>query len=302
MPVGFLTKKMQAKLSDVNFSKGDIENKKPNIDQTLKESILSTDPDFEVMLLDRNRFTLEIPSHLYSQILHADFYHGLKRIKQLERETSILKKSENNSAWLLVSAYYTSFFTSLEICKILGLFNITLNINQQEHISNIAIGGNRGNFVDSSPVTLLGQSKASTDSNRVIITFTNGGKNKPHQLAWNNLSSATRQLSNSSVKDTAELRVNKLFSGLLGSTPSSRWPQPSFIRNKWNYSSPKYYSDFGKSNIKKHQNILANYKDSKIWAKKNSNSPDEANQAASIAFLYTMLTCSIDNIKDTILF
>jgi hypothetical protein len=185
MPINHIVDLVGKKLSEINYSKDNLAVT-PSFNGVLKQSLLQGDPEFKIKLINKSQFTVEIPSSAYSEMLYTDFFYGLQRIQKLQDEIEFQKSLPESSAWLIVTTYYASFFSAIELSKVLGRFNLNLDSSQQEVLANQSTEGIHSNFITGSSVSFVGQACASTNWDLVKITFSSGG-GKPHKLAWDNL-------------------------------------------------------------------------------------------------------------------
>ena len=297
MPIKYLVNLTSKTLSSIGYSTENVIDP-PNLNTTLKQSLIEGDPNFKIKTTNKSQFTVEIPNSTYSEMIYADFHFGYKRISKLCEEVEKQIKSGNTSAWLIVTTYYASFFAAIEISKILGRFNLNLNKSQQESILNNSIGGCGAPFLSESSVTLVGQMKPSTQYDFTTISFSNS-RGKPHKLAWDNLYFYLKSISPNSK--SKEYLCQQRFLDIIGPNSKSKWPKPSETRNDWNYFNPKYFTEYGEELTKQHKSIIGNYRKSINWASTRNLFPTEQNKASSLAFIYTNLILTINNIKDKIL-
>jgi hypothetical protein len=265
--------------------------KTPSGAWTLKSTIINGHADVDIK--SHHSFEVSITKQQFSECLYTDFYYGYERIlKQNNCLPVLLKENNTPTAWALVTAYYSAFFAAIEIGKILGRLNTYL---EQSHCSQIQ-GNSSHSFQGKLDAgNYLGSARLDTHQGYVMIRFNSSGE-RPHLMAWKNLSEMFSISEGRSLSSTRQQQV-KLFKEIISNDSKSRWPTPSEVRNQWNYSKTNYYGSLGEE----YANVFAKQALSKkacySWAANKRLSPDEKNIASSIAFINTVLLDVIENIK-----
>lgn len=223
----------------------------------LKETIIS-DPIISLTVNDEGIFeaseeyqgihTTNAPAICEARLI--DYILGSRRVKAQYRNLLSSKESDVNSAWLIVTAYYTAFFSAIELCRLYGVFPMYLDKSDLASISGRAKGSaeqkqilrqREGNF--------LGRLSGSK------ITFQPNGS-QPHQSAWNELSSILNRVS----KESDAPEIVSIFRILKS---ERQWINPSTLRNNWNYKRPDHFVNGSLAvNFRK---LLGNTKGTQSW-------------------------------------
>jgi len=257
----------------------------------VKDYIASLNDD--VNILENNVFEVNIDIKNYNEIIFTETYHGSMRISRQFDAISALASSPNApKAWLLVTVYYHSFFCANLIARLLGRYSCYFAKEQISSIISSADNPDRyhldhGNYVGH---------YISINNNSVKLKFRNEG-DRPHHTAWKNL--CDKFTLNQEIVDPDRLNRIKLFKDIIN-TGSNRWPVPSEVRNKWNYSDVLLFSKTGDNIAKEFCSMLEQRKDIS-WASNRRIQPDHKNIVASVAYVSSTLNRSIDVIKNKIL-
>ncbi len=223
----------------------------------LKETII-TDPIISLKVNDDGIFeasedyqgvsTTHAPAICEARLI--DYILGSRRVKAQYRNLLSSKESDVNSAWLIVTAYYTAFFSAIELCRLHGIFPIHLDKSDLASISDRAEGSDEqkkqlrlreGNF--------LGRLSGSK------ITFYPNGS-QPHQSAWTELNNILSKVSRES--DCPE--IVSIFRILKS---ERQWINPSTLRNNWNYKRADHFVNGSLAiNFRK---LLGNTKGTQNW-------------------------------------
>src|SRR6185369_11322484 len=87
-----------------------------------KNYITSMDDDIEIVA--ENSFEVIIDESEYNEILFAETKHGVVRInRQYEAVKAISRCKQSPRAWLLVTAYYHSFYCAILVSRLLGRYS-----------------------------------------------------------------------------------------------------------------------------------------------------------------------------------
>ncbi len=233
MPVNFIKNPILHNLSRVGFRRVDYDFK-PHIRDTLKETLL-TGEGIDLVIFSEREFELKVPEHLYSKIIATDFYFSFQKVQ--EHMKSFLGSSVKHlpTPWLIVGAYYSAFYSAVELGRLFGIYNLYL---KKEHCDSITsyVEGNlkidRGNYIGI----------VNTEVDKYIsIRFSSREKSPPHDLAWQNILKIITQNNISDVRDS-KVELLKLWKSILNSS-NPLINTPNNVRNDWNYSFPNSYSE-----------------------------------------------------------
>ncbi|MHB8090535.1 MAG: hypothetical protein ACYDH8_02825 [Syntrophales bacterium] len=251
--------------------------------------------DEDINIVDQNSFEVFIKLDEYNQIIFNETKYGLIRIsRQRDAIHALSANKESPKAWLIVTAYYHSFFSAILISRLLGRFSCYFS---QTEISNIRCSASNSARIDLCPGNYVGYYVSCKD-NSVRIRFKYEG-DKPHFTAWKNLCDKVQADAHTSISDTGRRNRIQLFRSILNDSVRS-WPLPSDIRNKWNYSDISLYSKKGDDIASEFAVFLGNNKDLE-WASRRRLEHNEKNVATSIAFISSTLRRTLDICEKKIL-
>lgn len=232
MPVNFIKNPILQNLDRVGFKRVD-KDFTPHPRDTLKE-ILLTGEGVDVTIFSEREFELKISERLYSKIIATDFYFSYQKVQKHMK--SFLGPSVKHlpETWLIVGAYYSAFYSAIELSRLFGIYNLYLKKEHCNSIASYVAGDNkidRGNYIG----------VVSADIDKYIsIRFSSKEKSPPHELAWSNLLNILNKHNINDVRDT-KVEILKLCKSILNSS-STMISTPNNVRNDWNYSFPNAYS------------------------------------------------------------
>lgn len=259
---------------------------------TIKNILSDTSAHQNVLFMSSSLFQVTIATGEYAQAIFNDLYFGYVRISEQCKNLDHLLKSDAKPAWVLVTAYYASYFMVTDISKANGRF--VINLSEQDLIgilstqpqsfrSTVAIEANNPFFVTVEHGQMSGE---------ITLTLKKSSP-KPHQIAWSNFS----QIANKMKIDDDRLIYLALLKSIISSEDSG-WESPSKVRNTWNYSQSNLFGDKGFEIGKKFNSIIKSPKSTFGWARNNNLKPSSENLAASIAYIYHTLKLSHQAIID----
>lgn len=206
----------------------------------------------------------------------TDFLLGGARVKAHYNDLIKLKTNRANVVWLLVTAYYCSFFSAVEILKLHDRIPISLDTEDLAILRYRANGPSHAQFFQNSPVNFSGRMKAGK------IVFDSSGE-KPHGAVWGAMTSVLRTAF--AKYDWPEV---KKYLELVDS-PSRN---PSHIRNKWNYKRADYFGSEGERLGQEFRKIVCNHAAASGWISR-ANLDSDQSEACSIAALCELSATAI---------
>lgn len=253
---------------------------------TIKSLLVNDRIDMEVTFISSSVFHITLPSGDYNQAIFNDLYFGLIRIEEQCKNLEYLIKSDAQAAWLLVTAYYASYFMVNDISKANGRF--TTNLNQLEYESILATQPKsfRDTITAESNNPFYVLVEHGDMSGEIQLTLRKSSP-KPHQVAWSNFSQIANKIKISDDRLTYLLLLKSIVS-----PEDNGWEYPSNVRNAWNYSQPNYFGDKGSEIAKTFCSIIKSPESTFKWARNNNLKPTYENLAASIAYVYHTLRLS----------
>lgn len=198
----------------------------------------------------------------------TDFLLGGARVKTHYNDLIKLRDNRASVVWLLVTAYYCSFFSAIEILKTHDRIPLSLDTEDLATLKYRASGPSHAVFFQNPPANFSGRIKAGK------IVFDSSGE-KPHSAVWAAMHSVLR----TTFSKYAWPEVGKYIE-LVGS-PSRN---PSQIRNKWNYKRADYFGAEGERLGQEFRKLLCNNDAANRWIVR-SYLDSEQSEACSIAAL-----------------
>ncbi|MBN1009096.1 hypothetical protein [Amphritea pacifica] len=178
MPVTLFKDVISDRLSEFGFTRDPIETP-PDPGNVLKERILSGDK-VEIDIINDERFILTISESQYSRILSSSYWYSMQKVREQRRLIDTHNVRSLPLAWLLVTAYYSAFYSAVELSRLFGLYNLNLTQDQSSSVvgnSNSSIVLKKGTFSGAIEYELK-------DAVRIIFSRQDV---KPHELAWKNM-------------------------------------------------------------------------------------------------------------------
>ncbi|HMN14376.1 MAG TPA: hypothetical protein PKD55_18825 [Bellilinea sp.] len=246
-----------------------------------KNYILAMYDDIEI--IDENSFEVSIDENDYNEILFTEAKHAINRInRQYEVLKVISNCKELPKAWLLVSTYYHSFYCAILISRLLGRYSCYFDNKEISTIVKSATNTSKSKIDHGNYVGYC----IFTPSRGVKIRFKIEG-DKPHFTAWKNLhDKLTTKVIKGEVKADRLNRIN-LFKKIINEHVRS-WPQPSDVRNHWNYSDMSLYSEKGDNIARELSTFIDSTRDIE-WASRKNLYPEDKNISNSIGFISSTL-------------
>lgn len=241
----------------------------------------------ELHLIDNgNYYNGEINCDSFKEALYNDLKFGITRFNEQRNNVTHLIDKNAQPAWILISAYYASFFACNEISKLMGSFII--NFSRDEYSQFLANSAGQVNVapngIEDNNSFHVKVSQGDT-VNFIKLKFSKCAS-KPHKVAWSNICSILE-----SQIDHESCALHKdLFLSICDSSNRSGWKLPSTIRNEWNYTYSNYYGDKGSELADVFLSIIKNSGSTMKWANNIQIQPHEKNIVGSIAFIYHTLS------------
>ncbi len=266
----------------------------------VKECILAGN-GVDVTVLDEKSFSVNIQAERYYEALATSFFYSYEKISRQRVALDLLiadKKSPG--AWMLVTAYYQAFYAAIELSRLMGIYNTSLDQNHLSRINEINKSSQKlscdGVFVGS--VDYLGPL-----SNAITIRFSKNSKTKPHSLAWSNLRSQLNK--NDLIKNTDIIRQSRILTlkEIIDEKLNRNWPTPSILRNDWNYALLDAYSNAGDEKTSKLRYVLEgkDFTKVKYWADNRKRYTADDSSIISLGYVCIILETVLENIKSKLL-
>lgn len=218
-----------------------------------------------------------------SEARFTDFLLGASRVKTHYQDLIKAKEAHISSAWLLVTAYYCSFFACIEILKINDRIQLGFDPEDLRIMQPRATGIDKAAFFQGNTLNFIGQMQA----NKIVFESTGA---KPHTAAWQQLNGILGSIYKG--KSWGEIEILKRML----SDPTLN---PSRIRNNWNYKRPDYFGTAGEKFGIHFKKLLGNPKGASDWLTRNGVSAAQ-DDSGRIAALCEYLAPSIIDAYDRI--
>lgn len=252
----------------------------------LKYAILN-EPSINIEVISNTSFAIyegtsilpDINGHILAEARICEFVMGARRVASQYSNVEKALKSSISSPWLIVTAYYCSFFAVNEISRMLDRIPIGLDPTDLESLRTRLTGDEA-----------IIQQFTATSSNNFIgkprngkIVFSSVGE-KPHAAAWASAKAIMKEIATS--KAWPELtKYIKLFDG-------DQWKVPSQTRHDWNYKNADYFSAKGELTATTFRKLLCNTKGAAHWFK-DAKPTDAASNAAAIAVICELFSKAV---------
>lgn len=205
---------------------------------------------------------------IISEARFTDFLLGASRVKTHYQDLMKAKEAHLSSAWLLVTAYYCSFFACLELLKITDRIQLGLDSDDLKIMQPRTTGVDKAAFFQGNTLNFVGKVQANK-----IIFESNGSK--PHANAWQQLSIALGTIYKS--KSWVEIEsIQRLL--------SEPMHNPSRVRNNWNYKRADYYGKTGEAFGISFRKLIGNQRGASEWLVRNGAyaAPDDSCRIAAL--------------------
>lgn len=244
------------------------------LDDGVKARILA-DPLFTIEIVSEDAFCVKAnPTDICISILR-DYYHGFLRAERQWLSANSLAADSDHIAWTVVSAYYCAFFCAIEILRILGRFPLSLSQAEATLFARRAVGAHKQDFLSKGHRNFVGSPSGDFSE----ITFKASG-DRPHQFAWQQLSSTAFSYFPKKTGDWVELgKFKNICIGKKG------WENPSDIRNRWNYRDSTYFGALGRKSSQPFLKLLQDRSSASAWIKDRPKVTSEVDSIASLAAL-----------------
>ncbi|UEM40864.1 hypothetical protein [Pectobacterium aquaticum] len=264
---------------------------------TIKQYLLDPASFLTFECADVNHISVELNGQDYRNALFSDYFYGKVRITEQINNLQLQIKNASQISWVLVTAYYASFFMATEISKLCGKYIINFSDEDMR-------------FIISHSYQAVSPSESPRESNygyQVNVSLSENDKmiklvfckrsSRPHIEVWKNIVEIVNQLS---VAD-AHVHYQELFLDICNES-NEKWHNPSRIRNDWNYRFANYYGGKGDSlGAVFYKNIRA-YSSSMGWAGKRTIRPHDENRVAALSYIYHVLYKTVSSINERISF
>lgn len=297
MPINYIQDMVVDRLNSISYEK-------PNSDfiysprNGFKSCILNGN-GVDVSVLDSKRFSVSIQPDRYYEAITSDFYYSYQKAdRQKIAIDALISEKKCPLAWLLVTAYYSAFYSAIEISRLSGYHNLSLS---NDHINNLNSSSETAIQLDGAGVYISEGVELVQDNYFIRIVFSRV-QTKPHNAAWTNLLGRMNKGEIGDVSSPVRRQRIKFLKEIINADNQS-WHMPSRVRNDWNYSFLDSYSPTYDNKAKELRYLLEgdDFKRLTGWADKKKSSIDESDYATSIGYVSGILNHVLDNLKGRII-
>lgn len=281
MAVTFIKDAITERLERISY-KRIVYDTKPSVKNTFKEVLLTGD-NIDVSLFSDREFEVKLPEKEYNQILATDFWFSLQKVTEHSRLFSVNLTKKVPPTWLLVSAYYSAFYSAIELSRLFGVYNLYLKKEHTEKILSYIPGGDkldRGNYIGVVHEEI---------NDYVTIRFSAKENTPPHDLAWKNI---LKMLNSHNISDIrpSKIEVFRLMKSILNSS-ATLIQTPNNVRNDWNYSFPNAYDENFYNEISEIKTYLdpGGRQSIMSWPSKHKRLTSKQNNVFSVIYLELIL-------------
>lgn len=255
-------------------------------------------------------FNVSFDEETINRIINCEVNSEYHRINEQIKNVETLINGSSQPAWTIVTVYYACFFMGNLYSKLLG--RTTINFNAED-IKNIftansapaltnALQDEIKNLKLNSNHIYTCYIERSTDANKVKLRLILGG-DKPHQAVWSNFHQHINLISKSLSNETHELTLLKRILNV----SDEKFPLPSQLRNEWNYSDHKYFSELGTKEAEKFIRLVKNRNALESWVSQQTkpsslklNYSTNEDKLCSLAYVYTIFLDTFRHLTSTV--
>lgn len=280
MPSNVLKNIVTASLSDISYRRVNFEGK-PVVVNTFKESLLDGSR-MSVSILGPREFEVKVDSNYYYLVLATDFWFSYQKVVEQRRVFCERSIHEIPSTWLIVTAYYSSFYSAVQLARLCGFYNLYLKSDHCSSIMEHASGSqklDKGNYNGAITQT----------DDYITLRFCARDKSQPHELAWSNIGIMLNK-AKSNVSDQTKMAVVELLQRISQGNERNIL-SPNNVRNEWNYSYPNAYDFDFCSDIKEAVSCLAEPSRKRVmsWPRTYKKNQSKNNNVMMIVYFETVL-------------
>ena len=290
MPVSFIKDAVLGHLSELDYKAQNID--KPDSKGVFKEILLSG-LNCQVNLFSSTEFEVKIPENIYFKTLATNFIFSLQKVNEQSRFLLSDEVKNIPTSWLIVSAYYSAYYSAVELSRLSGSYNIFL---KKSHCDAILSHAGNGDKLENKNY----EGTVITDTND-YVTIKFRASSPPHDLAWK---SVLKIINYHNVNDIRQTKVNvyRLLKSILN-TQSTTILTPNAVRNEWNYSYPNAYDSEFCSEV---SNIETYLKESgrlniMSWPQNYKKLSQKQNGVFSIIYIEAILRQSMKDLSDKLI-
>ncbi|EEP4704729.1 hypothetical protein HB012_001544, partial [Salmonella enterica subsp. enterica serovar Newport] len=244
-----------------------------------------------------SHISVEMKGQDYRNALFSDYYYGKIRIQEQINNLQLQIKNTSQASWVLVTAYYASFFMATEISKLCGKYIINFSDEDIKFILNHSYNSIPTNMRLDEVNYGYQVNITHSENDKMIRLVFHKRSPRPHVEVWKNIVEIVNQLN---ITDS-NIHFKNLFLNICEES-NDRWHNPSRIRNDWNYKFANYYGEKGNTLGATFYKNIKNYSSSMNWAGNRTIQPHDENIVAGLSYIYHILSKTMNSINDRIIF
>jgi hypothetical protein len=257
---------------------------------TIKQKLLDDGEELIFSFHDNKSFEVDIRCEVYKKALFSDYYFGRIRIVEQINSLKNLIAQNNQVAWVIVTAYYSTFYMSNEISKLFGIYITNFNSEDMRNLFSRSDGPVPSDFINHEQSHFSYQVKVTHSKYDGFVKLSFYPKSpRPHVEVWKNLAEVVDKLN---VNDN-KMHHKNLFLDICD-TKNKKWHIPSKVRNDWNYTFANYYGDTGCTLGDAFYKNIRDPTSTFSWGNRRNIQPHESNITASVAYIYHSLRSVIE--------
>jgi hypothetical protein len=244
-------------------------------------------------VLTQRRFRARFSAMQYGEALAEDWRMGWTRIARQDSAVEALLQDERSpSAWVLVSAYYSAYFSALAILRCLGCYPSYISDVDAAALLRAAGVTNGAVALDAGLYRV--RCDVAKQSGEVVFTF-QGSASGSHELVWILLREQLEELLKKQLKKSAKKSASAPSNNLLLTLISivnggeANWRLPSEVRNEWNYRNVRMYAEPENSDAKAVRALAKSHDKAIRWGSAGIAAPSREREGQAIAFLRSVL-------------
>jgi len=262
------------------------------LSNNIKNLIIDGELRSNLSFVSGGTIEFEIPKSYYVSSVYTELSLGSARVKEQCKNVNLLCDGGGQSAWILITAYYASFFMLNDISKASGQFSITLSKDELDDFKRNMLIPEHEISADNGSVVFGVLVSPSENDGAVKLKLRKNGV-RPHVFAWSNFYSIISKINGKIARDSNKCVHFNLIKNI-SSLSNIDWKSPSTVRNEWNYQNSTLYGENGDNIAREFRRILSNYDTAIAWGGKIRLYPTSENTCASVAYVYHVIRCAYD--------
>ena len=132
MPISILKDKVIEHLDSIAFQRpGD--HYSYSVRGCFKNVVLNGS-GLDIVVLDEGSFRVSIQAERYYESLVSDYFFSLQKVTRQRESLDLMLGDNGPGAWMLVTAYYQAFYAAVQISRLAGIYNMSLDAGQVDRV------------------------------------------------------------------------------------------------------------------------------------------------------------------------